>query len=87
MVANRPLPKRKKLDLILEVYQAVYEMCDTFEEEAIGADLAYLMGAIARSQICTWHEGRPLVLALREKFPPEHPVWGFIETDNEGTEP
>jgi hypothetical protein len=70
-----------RLALLAEVYAAVYEGCESFERDEVGADLAYLLGAIARGSSCEWPEGRPLVLLLRAAFPDGHPVWGFVSTE------
>jgi hypothetical protein len=67
------------LHLIRQVYIAVLEGTHSFEEDNIGEDLAYLMGAITRNTHCEWHPARPFVELLRELFPDKHhPVWAYI---------
>ena len=62
------------------VYEQVRNGVETFEEQNIGADLAYLLGAIVRNTVVEWE--RPdlpeLHRVLAGIFPLDHPVWGFI---------
>jgi hypothetical protein len=72
------------LDVMREVYQAVLDRSESFEEDRIGADLAYLLGAMLKGEFCAWPADRPFVLVLRELFPDsEHVVWNYVELDDE----
>lgn len=55
----------EKLALVRRVYNHVLDHTESFEEEHIGADLAYLLGAIANGSCCEWEEDRPLVELLK----------------------
>ena len=76
---NAATTDSKKLDLMKTVYQTVYYGADTFSEGRLGEDLAYLMGAILTDSVCEWDEEEDLVALLREHFPLEHDVWGYID--------
>jgi hypothetical protein len=66
--------------LACEVYTATLSLCESFEEQHIGADLAYLMGAILipGGAGCEWPGDRPLVELLRGHFEAGHRVWSYI---------
>jgi hypothetical protein len=68
-----------------ELYSVVYSNTESFEVDDIGADLAYLMGAIVSDDVCTWPADRPLVLILKAHFQPSHEVWRYVRL--EGGEP
>ena len=61
-----------------EVYQAVVDATETLESYDIGADLAYLLGAIITQSGCEWPRNRPIVFVLQNAFGPDHPVWSYI---------
>lgn len=69
----------EKIGLIREVYQAVLTGTESFELENIGADLAYIMGAIATDGLTSFDETRPIVKVIKEKFPEKHGIWGHID--------
>lgn len=56
----------------LRLIEALYDYltsgacCESFEEENVGADLAYLIGAIVKRGKCSWPEDRPFVKYLRQ---------------------
>jgi len=73
--------------LAREVFDKVYDARESFRVNDLGADVAYLLGAIldpedqGRSWV-DWTLGatRPDTVALfKEVFPPNHGVWKFIE--------
>lgn len=53
-----------KLQLIALLYEHVIDNTASFEEDHIGADLAYLFGAIATGGVCEWPEGRRILTLL-----------------------
>ena len=71
--------------LAREVFNAVFERCETFRENHLGSDLAYLLGAILDSEkgsYVDWSEGvvHPnTVRHFQALFPPAHKVWHFIQ--------
>lgn len=82
---NRTKPQREPAEtgqaLALAVYGAVYASTESFEQDHIGADLAYLMHAILQGEegCCEWPEGRPILGLLRQAFAScAHPVWRHI---------
>jgi hypothetical protein len=80
---------RERSELALDVYATIEHATESFEEEHIGADLAYLLGAILRGSGCEWDTDRPFVRLLRKCVHDEHAVWRSIhlvesdETDAE----
>jgi hypothetical protein len=71
----------KQLELLKCLYQTVYQQTESLEQGDVGADLAYLMGAILNQSRCEWPEDRPLVQLLRHHFDPRHRIWKFIELE------
>ena len=68
-----------RLELIREVYDLFFDGVESFEEEdKIGADLAYLLGAISKDTQCEWPNNRPFVKFLRQHCSSDHAVWPFI---------
>jgi hypothetical protein len=85
-----------RLKLIDEVYDHVFGSVDTFEEEydrgetPIGADLAYLLGAIARGnrvEFSARHSLWWLLVDPEHGLPRGHPVWQFVHADMGGDWP
>lgn len=66
-------------DLVLHVYDYIYEHTESFEEDNIGADLAYAMAAILKHTYVEFPPRRPLVMLLREGFPPKHRLWMYFK--------
>lgn len=75
--------------LALEVFQTIWAAVESFyepppggdsyiDQHAVGADLAYLLGAILESRWTTWPKGYAFLALLREKFPASHAVWQFV---------
>jgi hypothetical protein len=69
------------LTLIRTVYDAMYAGTNSFELSQIGADMAYLFGAISKNECCEWPAGQPFLRILRKKLPPPCAVWQFIKID------
>lgn len=67
---------------IAEVYQTVLEATESFEMQNVGANLAYLLGALAQGKTCEWSFGRkaarPWIGLLRELFPADHFIWAHV---------
>ena len=87
----RRLTKGARLDLVREVYLKVYHAVDSFCEgpparrcdpeddpRPIGADLAYILGAIAGEGACEIDARDSIVAFLRKTFPKRHPIWRFV---------
>ncbi len=73
-----------KLLLLMQVYKVVNEATDSFEnDDMLGPDLAYLMGAILRQIICSWDKNRRIIQVLIESFGPDHLVWNHIVIEDE----
>ena len=75
-------------DLALSVYDTIFRGTESFRENNVDADLAYLLGAIVKnspSEIwldCVSDDGHEVILsALSDTFPPSHSVWEFIQRD------
>lgn len=71
-----------RLGLIRQVYSTVFDNSESFQDDdQIGADLAYLTGAIAHNEkFDTTTIGRKsaMVAILRLHLAESHPVWKFI---------
>lgn len=70
--------KSEKLGLLAVVYSSVNSEVESFEEQNIGADLAYLFGAILNDAYVEWESDRPFVKILKKIFKPEEYVWDFV---------
>lgn len=86
-VVNQP----KQVDEDKEHYAAqihlatvVFDVCiqetESFEQEGIGTDLAYLLGAICKNNMVEWRKPTlpALYFVLNKVFKKEHPVWSHI---------
>lgn len=75
--------------LAREVFEAAMESAESFAEQGIGVDLAYLLGAIlapSGNGVVDWSGGGTqeppeLLKLLRERLPPKHPVWRHVHAD------
>jgi hypothetical protein len=68
--------------LALDAYNAVVDATESLEEQNVGADLAYLMGAILGDTSCEWPKGRPIMRILRTAFPSKrHAIWKHAKED------
>jgi hypothetical protein len=87
MTRKKKFPLRDRAKLARRVYNAVYYGKESFELEDVGADLAYLMGAILRrpsnSSFCVWPENRPIVRLLRTHFHADHRIWLYVHIEDE----
>jgi rfaE bifunctional protein nucleotidyltransferase chain/domain len=73
-----------RLNLITDTSNFLYGSTESFEEEQVGADLAYLLNAIASGGgVCEWPEDRPIVKLLRKGKPKDHEIWCYIEIEKE----
>jgi hypothetical protein len=70
-----------RLSLAAEIYRLCYANTESFEEQHIGVDLAYLLGAIATDGEVSWPDDRPILKVLPKDR--GHVVWKYI-TDDEG---
>ena len=75
-------------ELALSVYETVFRETESFRENNVGADLAYLLGAILKNNpveawlVCESNGHHDAILsALTDAFPPSHPVWTFIQRE------
>jgi hypothetical protein len=90
-------PAEKRAALALEVFNRVFHHTDTFRQEHLGADLAYLLGAIldageenGRSHVDWSPENSDCADTLarfRKLFPAGHPVWQHILTQDQPPQP
>ncbi len=69
------------LKLAREAYDYVLHRTESLETQHIGADLAYLLGAIVKDLVCEWPARRPIVKLLREGLPGDHPVWKHVQIE------
>ncbi len=73
---------RKRLLLMKDVYTAVLVSTETFRGR-VGADLAYLLGAIASvgddKKKCAFSPRSRIVKILKAHFSEDHTVWSFID--------
>ncbi len=73
------LQEHQQFQLARRLYKTVLGHTESFEyEDQIGADLAYLLGAILFTGTCAWPSNRPIVLLLRQHFPSDDPLWQHI---------
>lgn len=67
-----------------EVFGAVFDNFESFREDNVGADLAYLLGAILGGDEVDWNPEEygesvcPLGEFCLRHFKREHPVWHYI---------
>lgn len=80
---------------VWEVFDAVFNVTDTFKEEDVGAHLAYLMGAMLGrvtgkepTSFVDWSlgmvgaDGWKLWAVLKRDLPADHPVFSCITSDD-----
>jgi len=69
-----------RASLATDLYRLVFEYTETFEENKIGSDLAYLLGAILTNGFVEWSASpeRALVKLLQDCLPADHLIWNFI---------
>lgn len=74
--------------LAREIFQVLVHETETFREDNVGADLAYLMGAILDPsgeefvdwRPCSCPQAPTLLTLLREHFDATHSLWSHIKT-------
>jgi len=72
----------RRATLAREVYATIEHGTESLEADNLGADLAYLLGAILRGDSgCAWDHDRPLVRLLRQHFADGHAVWRYAHVD------
>ncbi len=77
---------KKRVACARDVFDCAFGASETFRVDNIGADLAYLMGAILdddKESFVDWTRDAhgdmpPPLLAILEKGLPRHPAWRFI---------
>jgi hypothetical protein len=76
-------------ELALTIFETVLRETESLREQNVGADLAYLLGAILTNNAscnhldCERDGGHEAILAvLADTFPPSHEVWTFIQRDS-----
>lgn len=90
----------ERLALIAELADWLYAHTESWEEgygeahaNPVGADIAYLFGAIARDRTIVLDPGRNALWALLtdhlgeqgdDRLPSGHPVWGYISIEAGG---
>ncbi len=88
------MTKEEKADLALKVFNNVYNETETFREENMGADLAYLMGAIldtGEESYADWssevygEEPPALLEILKRSFPEDSSLWNYILCDDQNS--
>lgn len=69
-----------RVDRSIEISELVFSQTESLEgPECLGADLAYLLAAISKVEMCEWPETRTIVQFLRKHRPsPTHWVWDYI---------
>jgi len=70
----------RRLKLIAEVSQAVFDATESFRVRNIGSDLAYLLMAVANNdKLDVWPDvPSRLIGILREELPAGHAIWRHI---------
>lgn len=70
----------ERYKLIRDVYDWVIDNTESLEVQDIGADLAYLIGAIAHANVCEWSKNRPFVRLLLEcRDPAVYAAFNYVE--------
>lgn len=70
-----------KLRLLTEVWEAVFKNTQSFHDDGVGGELAYLSGAILRGVYYATtpeEESQALLTVLMDNMSLEHRVWQFI---------
>ena len=81
---ENPRDPASLVELLSSVYKFVCDNTESFEQDdMVGPDLAYLLGAILEANVCEWTEDRSIVSLLRQGFVPEHKVWKYVDTTKE----
>jgi hypothetical protein len=90
--ATPGLSAEQRAQLAAEVFDVAIKSFEVFGEQNVGADLAYLMGAIVdepeNASFVDWspdviNREVAILKPLRAHFPPEHSFWKFVVLDAE----
>ena len=75
-----------RVALALEIEKLVRAKTESFQEQNVGADLAYLLIAILEDDgFDAWpHEDSRVIGILRENLPATHPVWRYVKEHKDG---
>ncbi|HTS18021.1 MAG TPA: hypothetical protein VMP11_10650 [Verrucomicrobiae bacterium] len=68
-----------KVRLLSELYANLHADTESFERDKIGADLAYLAGAVIKGTRCEWPANRPIVRSLQEHYGKRHRLWRHVK--------
>ena len=73
----------ERLSLATEIYDHITKSVESLggmgqDEHPLGADLAYLLGAILKGSFCQWPGNREIVTCLKP-LGKKHTVWKFIQ--------
>lgn len=83
---SETVTKLARMRLATTIYEAVLDGHESFELDTIGADLAYLLGAILKDDkidaFRAMHE-RPMLRNLLRTLDASHPVWRHVNFDVE----
>lgn len=87
-MSTTPQPTPENAALALEVYETLFAQTESWKEDDRGMHIAYLMGAILRSDTVQFFKeldpGEQAAYDLYVLiFPEGHPVWKFIEVLDE----
>lgn len=68
-----------RADLARMVYNEIFAHCETFEEDDIGSDLAYIVGTILNDDTASFLSTRPIIIMLQKSFNSAHEIWAYVE--------
>jgi hypothetical protein len=73
--------------LFLDIYEMVLDSTETFYDDNIGADLAYLAAAIFKDTFVEFKKDSALLKLIQTTYKdPTHGVYKFIRIEEEGSE-
>lgn len=86
-VKEKAVPQRKDEDISLHqpkvlaqrIYQEAFEYFESFEENNVGSDLAYLMGAILTNDKFEARSGRNFTKFLEAEYGDYHLIWNYVK--------
>lgn len=74
------IPFEQRAEMARRLYVDVYRTTESWEEEpTLGADVAYMLGALLDNDVCEWNANRLFVQVLRELYAPTEAIWQFID--------
>jgi len=87
-VSTHPTTAEERVTLLTSVYEVLIQSTESLEDdELLGPDFAYLVGAILKDTGCAWPADRPFIRLLRAHFTEDHAVWNFIQIEEEDNQP